>query len=83
MNFISPLVALEGFEPSLKVPETCVLPLHHKAIYLVIFVGEPLSFPFDDAKLQPFADMTKFFINFFEKNLMLFAIRLCISERGL
>lgn len=28
-------VALEGLEPSLKVPETCVLPLHHKAIFFV------------------------------------------------
>ena len=28
---IEVFVALEGFEPSLKVPETCVLPLHHKA----------------------------------------------------
>ena len=28
-------VALEGLEPSLKVPETCVLPLHHKALSVV------------------------------------------------
>lgn len=31
MNFNSPLVALEGFEPSQAEPESDVLPLHHKA----------------------------------------------------
>ncbi len=32
MNFNSPLVALEGFEPPQAEPESDVLPLHHKAI---------------------------------------------------
>ena len=35
MKYTAYFVALEGFEPSLKVPETCVLPLHHKAIHNV------------------------------------------------
>ena len=33
MNFNSPLVALEGFEPSQAEPESDVLPLHHKALW--------------------------------------------------
>ena len=32
MNFNSPFVALEGFEPSQAESESDVLPLHHKAI---------------------------------------------------
>ncbi len=32
-NCVFYFVALEGLEPSLKVPETCVLPLHHKAMW--------------------------------------------------
>lgn len=39
MNFNSPLVALEGFEPSQAEPESDVLPLHHKAIQNVILIG--------------------------------------------
>ncbi len=34
MNFNSPLVALEGFEPSQAEPESDVLPLHHKARFI-------------------------------------------------
>ena len=47
-------VALEGLEPSLKVPETCVLPLHHKAL-----------FRFDVAKLIHFSAQCKCFSDFF------------------
>ena len=54
-------VALEGFEPSLKVPETCVLPLHHKAICYFVFRSTLMLFPFDTAKLQHIFELTKFF----------------------
>ncbi len=37
-------VALEGFEPSLKVPETCVLPLHHKAVSLSLSTAKVMRF---------------------------------------
>ena len=39
MNFISPLVALEGFEPPQAEPESDVLPLHHKAMCLAQVVS--------------------------------------------
>ena len=64
------MVALEGFEPSLKVPETCVLPLHHKAIY---FFCLKVCFPFDDAKLQRISESAKFFgkkLQYFSKILL-------------
>ena len=70
-------VALEGLEPSLKVPETCVLPLHHKAMFLIVGRDSqwlsPLLFPFDTAKLVLFSDSTKFFSNFFSSFLSLFS----------
>ena len=62
MNFISPLVALEGLEPSQTEPESGVLPLHHKAI---LYVCQPVLFPFDDAKLVLIFELTKFFDHFF------------------
>ena len=67
MNFNSPLVALEGFEPSQAEPESDVLPLHHKAIFRLALSGS-LAAPyraFASAKLCCFFYSCKFFRTFF------------------
>lgn len=51
MNFNSPLVALEGFEPSQAEPESDVLPLHHKAIFVVNLSGSRAVFVITGAKV--------------------------------
>ena len=55
-------VALEGLEPSLKVPETCVLPLHHKAVSCRLLL--------DTAKLQLLFELTKIITDFFKYPLI-------------
>ena len=65
-------VALERFELSQAEPESDVLPLHHKAISVVltrVSATEVLSFCFDVAKVGSFSEPCKFLYDFFEKNL--------------
>ena len=59
-------VALEGFEPSQAEPESDVLPLHHKAVF-IFALG---LFPFRGAKLQRLFRFSKYFRNFFQRKLI-------------
>ncbi|WP_290391919.1 hypothetical protein, partial [uncultured Duncaniella sp.] len=48
-------------------PESDVLPLHHKAIFIVLSSGVAL-FPFDGAKVGVIFELCKFFQSFFQKS---------------
>ena len=70
----STFVALERFELSQAEPESDVLPLHHKAIFIVLSSGVVL-FPFDGAKVGVIFELCKFSSKFFFKKSKKIPIR--------